>query len=146
MPARAAVAAMVSNAARDGHTAVHNAAYWSGAPYLGLGPSAHSFDGDTRWWNEPAFAAWSARLAHGQSPVVGRESLDAAAQRLERLYLGLRTGVGATLDAAEATPLATVRRWEQAGWARIASAQDGGWRVSLTPAGWLRLDELVAAL
>jgi oxygen-independent coproporphyrinogen-3 oxidase len=136
----------VSNAAREGHEAVHNAAYWSGAPYLGLGPSAHSFDGRTRWWNEPAYAAWSARLANGQSPVVGRETLDPAAQRLERLYLGLRTGEGAALEGSEVASLEAVRRWAEAGWAKAEPAPDGRVHVTLTPSGWLRLDELVAAL
>ncbi len=135
----------VSNAAHEGHEAVHNAAYWSGSQYLGLGPSAHSFDGRSRWWNEPAFAAWSARLAQGHSPVVGRETLDPVAQRLERLYLGLRTDVGAVLDGSSG-PVAAARRWEQAGWARTEPAANDAVRVTLTPSGWLRLDELVAAL
>src|SRR3989449_736070 len=51
----------VSNAARDGHRSRHNSAYWSGRPYSGLGPAAHSYDGRLRRWN---LAPWEAyRLA-----------------------------------------------------------------------------------
>lgn len=137
----------VSNAARPGHRAVHNAAYWTGAPYLGLGPSAHSFDGaGSRWWNEPAYAAWSARLAQGQSPVVGRETLDAAARGLERAYLGLRTASGATFDSPGGALRDLVRGWQREGWADVDEGSDGRLSVRLTASGWLRLDELVAAL
>ncbi|MGH9337325.1 MAG: radical SAM family heme chaperone HemW, partial [Vicinamibacteria bacterium] len=40
------------------HRSRHNEKYWSHTPYLGLGPSAHSFDGRTRSWNERSFFAW----------------------------------------------------------------------------------------
>lgn len=41
----------VSNFAKKGYRAVHNSNYWKGKPYVGLGPSAHSFDGAKRRWN-----------------------------------------------------------------------------------------------
>ena len=41
----------ISNFARDGHYARHNSNYWLGAKYLGIGPSAHSFNGVSRQWN-----------------------------------------------------------------------------------------------
>ena len=41
----------ISNFARPGHYSKHNTIYWKGEKYLGLGPSAHSFDGDSRQWN-----------------------------------------------------------------------------------------------
>ena len=136
----------VSNAARPGHEAVHNAAYWSGAPYLGLGPSAHSFDGTDRWWNAPAYTTWLKRLAAGESPVAGRETPDAKARELERLYLGLRTARGVHLSHDQADKLAAVRRWQAQGWAQLAEDESRTVTVTLTRAGWLRLDELVASL
>ena len=41
----------ISNFAKPGHYAIHNTNYWRGKKYLGLGPSAHSFDGKSRSWN-----------------------------------------------------------------------------------------------
>jgi len=41
----------ISNFAKPGQYAVHNTNYWRGLPYLGIGPSAHSFNGHTRRWN-----------------------------------------------------------------------------------------------
>ena len=132
----------VSNAARPGREAVHNRAYWTLAPYLGLGPSAHSFDGAARWWNEAAYEAWRRRLAAGRSAVAGREELSAEQRRLESLYLGLRTREGAALPAPCPPDLRSrLERWVAAGWGAVDGA-----RVHLTPRGWLRLDELVATI
>ena len=41
----------ISNFCKSGRHSKHNASYWFGTPYLGLGPSAHSFDGSSRQWN-----------------------------------------------------------------------------------------------
>lgn len=41
----------ISNFAKDGAYAIHNSNYWLGVPYLGIGPSAHSYDGTNRSWN-----------------------------------------------------------------------------------------------
>lgn len=43
----------VSNYARPGYESKHNSRYWDRTPYLGLGPAAHSFDGQHRLWNNP---------------------------------------------------------------------------------------------
>jgi oxygen-independent coproporphyrinogen-3 oxidase len=108
----------VSNASRPGREAVHNRAYWRLAPYLGVGPSAHSFDGVSRWWNEPAYARWQRLLSEGQSPVAGREILNDHQRRLEERYLGLRTSEGIMLPEPCPPPLAAmVDRWVAAGWA-----------------------------
>ena len=129
----------VSNAARPGREAVHNRAYWRREPYLGLGPSAHSFDGAARWWNERAYEAWRRKLAAGRSAVAGREILGEPERRLEAIYLGLRTSDGVPLPEPCPPALrATLDRWVAAGWAALSPR-----RVRLTPAGWLRLDELV---
>jgi oxygen-independent coproporphyrinogen-3 oxidase len=126
----------VSNAARPGHRARHNAGYWEGTPYLGLGPSAHSASGGERWWNIREFAAWEAAIARGDDPVAGRERLDEIQRRLEALYLGLRTTAGAPVGLI---PAAVRARWRDAGWA----AESGGF-LRLSAEGWLRLDALVA--
>ena len=129
----------VSNFARPGKRAQHNAAYWSGAPYAGLGPSAHEFDGNTRRWNVRAYAEWQRRLSRGLDPIDGSELLDAANRETEAVYLGLRTDAGLRLTGAS---LERSRTWLQAGWG--TDTTDG--RFALTPLGWLRLDSLACDL
>lgn len=92
----------VSNFARDSgdgvdHRSAHNRKYWDHTPYLGLGPSAHSFDGRRRWWNERDLGAWEGRLRSGERPVAGEEELGAGELALEALMLGLRTAEGVDL-------------------------------------------------
>jgi oxygen-independent coproporphyrinogen-3 oxidase len=91
----------VSNfAAAPEHRSRHNRKYWDGSPYLGLGPSAHSFDGDRRrWWNERRLAPWRRRLERGEKPIAGAETLTPAERALETLMLGLRTTSGVDLGA-----------------------------------------------
>ncbi|GJG88474.1 coproporphyrinogen III oxidase [Gemmatimonadetes bacterium T265] len=128
----------VSNFARPGRRARHNSAYWSGVPYVGLGPSAHGFDGVVRRWNEPAYARWLSRVGRGEDPLAGCDPLDADARQTEAVYLGLRTADGLRIRQNERP---RVRRWADAGWATL-----DGECARLTPLGWLRLDALAADL
>jgi oxygen-independent coproporphyrinogen-3 oxidase len=91
----------VSSFARDPrHRSPHNRKYWHHVPYLGLGPSAHSFDGGRRrWWNERKLSSWRARVAGGALPRAGEEELSARQLALEALLLGLRTAEGIDLAA-----------------------------------------------
>ncbi|MBV8199031.1 MAG: hypothetical protein JOZ15_00255, partial [Acidobacteria bacterium] len=66
-------------------------------PYLGLGPSAHSFDGRRRWWNERKLRAWQGKLAAGERPVAGGEELGRLELALEEVMLSLRTAAGIDL-------------------------------------------------
>jgi len=125
----------VSNAGRPGHRARHNSAYWRRAPFIGLGPSAHSGFGSERRWNVRDWSAYQRLLEAGKSPFEGREVLDAAAIELEELYLGLRTCEGVDLNQV---PASLARQWQAEGWATIRAG-----RVRLTSEGWLRLDALV---
>jgi oxygen-independent coproporphyrinogen-3 oxidase len=136
----------VSNYSRPGRRARHNSSYWSGVPYLGLGPSAHGFDGAERRWNASAYAEWLRRVGLGVDPVEGRELLGPAEHAAEQVYLGLRTSDGLTILQSE---LKTVTPWLQAGWGRIGpdpEAPDSAGRLTLTASGWLRLDAIAAAL
>ena len=90
----------VSNFARaPQHRSRHNLKYWRHVPYLGLGPSAHSFDGARRWWNHRALTDYAQRIARGEHAVEADESLDREALALEALMLGLRTAEGIDLPA-----------------------------------------------
>lgn len=128
----------VSNYGKPGRRAVHNAAYWRRVPYVGLGPSAHSFDHDERRWNAREYQAWLDRILAGQDPVDGTELVDESARQIEEAYLGLRTSAGVAVTPANAH---VCDRWQDQGWARVIDGE-----VRLTPSGWLRLDALVADL
>lgn len=130
----------VSNAAREGRRSRHNSAYWSGRPYLGVGPAAHSFDGRARRWNHSAWEAYRSVIAAGESPIDSREELSDEQRELERMYLGLRT-VDGVASSAFSRPLPPLSPFLERGWLLT----DGS-RVRCTPAGWLRLDSLVSAL
>ena len=126
----------VSNAAKPGHRARHNSAYWRRAPFIGLGPAAHSGFGSERRWNVREWAAYQRLISTGKSPLEGRELLDDSAVALEELYLGLRTSDGLPPDRV---PALLAQDWEAAGWATAKPD-----RFRLTPEGWLRLDALVS--
>lgn len=88
----------VSNFARGPHHVCrHNVKYWERAPYLGLGPSAHSFQGDTRWWNHRSVGKYCRDLNRGGRPVQGSERLSEEQVSLERLSLQLRTKAGTAI-------------------------------------------------
>jgi putative oxygen-independent coproporphyrinogen III oxidase len=84
------------------HRSRHNLAYWQGQDWWGVGPGAHSHVGGVRWWNVKHPAAYAQRIAAGQSPAAGRETLDAETQRVERVLLGARIRDG--LSMTELTP------------------------------------------
>ena len=89
----------VSNFARGKeHTSRHNQKYWDHSPYLGLGPAAHSFQCNQRWWNHRSLDQYLAAINAGNLPVEETETLTLEQLRLEALYLGLRTRKGISLQ------------------------------------------------
>jgi len=152
----------VSNFARSPeHRSKHNPKYWRHVPYLGLGPSAHSFSGlastvsgspaaatGRRWWNERTLTRWAERVGRGELPIEGSEELGADALALEALALALRTPEGLEVTAFR----------ERYGWDPTESrdscrrlvesghlVREGG-RLRPTRAGLSVADGLVAAL
>lgn len=87
----------ISNFALPGHRSRHNSAYWQGKPYLGLGPSAHSYDGQSREWNIANNARYIAALADGTLPVAEKEWLTPIQQLNEYIMISLRTKEGIDL-------------------------------------------------
>ena len=76
----------------------HNQKYWDHSPYLGLGPAAHSFKNNRRWWNHRSIDQYIAAVNAGNLPVEETEILTTEQLRLEALYLGLRTKKGVNLE------------------------------------------------
>lgn len=85
----------ISNFCRNGWYARHNTAYWFGTPYLGLGPSAHSFDGNSRFWNIAHLKKYMDGIAQNM-PVFEQESLTQKQRYNEFVMTRLRTlwGIG----------------------------------------------------
>jgi oxygen-independent coproporphyrinogen-3 oxidase len=91
----------ISNYARPGFRSAHNRAYWSGADYLGIGPSAFSTVGMKRWQNVPDFRQYGEKIFSGESAVGSVENLTPEMKRAERIALSLRTGDGAPAQLLE---------------------------------------------
>lgn len=87
----------ISNFAKIGHRAVHNSAYWQNKPYLGIGPSAHSFDGEQRWWNVANNPKYVQVVAKGEFPA-SYELIDARTAYNEYVLTALRLKEGIDLQ------------------------------------------------
>jgi oxygen-independent coproporphyrinogen-3 oxidase len=80
-----------------GKASRHNRKYWDHTPYLGLGPSAHSFKKGRRWWNHESVKDYIHDLDALKKPISGSEALTSEQLRMEALFLGLRTRKGIDL-------------------------------------------------
>ncbi len=90
----------ISNFAKLGHQAKHNSNYWNGSKYLGIGPSAHSFDGEKRWWNVSNNSKYIKSIQAGIFPAES-EILDLRTRYNEYVLTSLRTAKGVSLTTLE---------------------------------------------
>jgi oxygen-independent coproporphyrinogen-3 oxidase len=88
----------ISNLAIPGRHAVHNTNYWMGAPYLGIGPSAHSFDGTKRRWNIANNAQYTKGVLQDGKPPHEEEQLTPVQHLNEYIMTSLRTMWGCDLE------------------------------------------------
>ncbi|WP_212001331.1 radical SAM family heme chaperone HemW [Chitinophaga sp. HK235] len=138
----------ISNFALPGWHSRHNSSYWQGRSYLGLGPSAHSFNGHSRQWNVANNATYMKSIAAGQIPAE-IETLTTAMQFNEYIMTSLRTSAGCDLewvsgkfDAASTQHLEKEsRQFISKGW----MVQEGKY-LRLTRAGRLFADGIAAEL
>lgn len=86
----------ISNYAKEGKYARHNTNYWRGVPYLGLGPSAHSFDAISRRWNKAHLADYIKSAFNGKV-IFEEETLTIANQWNEWMMTGFRTKWGVNI-------------------------------------------------
>ncbi|WP_341578912.1 radical SAM family heme chaperone HemW [Microbacterium schleiferi] len=122
----------------------HNLAYWRGHDWWGFGPGAHSHVGGVRFWNVRHPAAYTQRLAGGESPGAGMEVPDEQARLLERVMLRVRT-----VDGLPVSDLSPESRRAVAG--LVADGLVDGreavrGNLVLTRAGRLLADAVVRAL
>jgi putative oxygen-independent coproporphyrinogen III oxidase len=120
----------ISNWARPGARCRHNANYWAGGDYLGVGAGAHGHWNGRRWWALRPPRRWVDVVLAGGDPTSGQEVVDEAGRRAERLLLGLRRAEGVAradvepVDDAQAAVLV-----------RGGLLADDGRRLVLTAAG-----------
>lgn len=90
----------ISNFALPGHFSKHNLSYWTGVPYLGLGPSAHSYIQGKRFWNVANTSRYIACINQGSVPADG-EILSPVQELNEYVMTSLRTMWGCDLQKVE---------------------------------------------
>ncbi len=90
----------ISNFAKKGFHSKHNSSYWDMIPYLGLGPSAHSFNGSERQWNIPSITQYQNAINNNQ-PYFEKEILTKKDKINEFIMLSLRKTEGLSLDQIE---------------------------------------------
>lgn len=88
----------ISNFATTGHRATHNTNYWLGVPYLGIGPSAHSFDGTNRQWNIANNALYIRSVLQLHELPFEKEVLTKEQRLNEYIMTSLRTSWGIDLQ------------------------------------------------
>src|SRR4051812_2032253 len=132
----------ISNwAASDAARCRHNLGYWRGHDWWGAGPGAHSHIDGVRWRNVRHPREYAARLAAGDAPEAGREVLDPATRRFERVMLGVRLAEGLDRALLSETGSAAAARLGADGLVEV-----GERRVRLTREGRLKADAVVRAL
>lgn len=87
----------ISNFARNKLYSQHNTSYWQDKKYIGLGPSAHSYDGKSRRWNVSSLRHYLDGIVRNE-PVFESEELSSTQHYNERILTGLRTMWGVDLD------------------------------------------------
>jgi len=130
----------ISNFARgEENLCRHNLKYWHRDPYLGLGPSAHSYQAGSRWWNLRDLEVYCRALAEGKPPVAGLETLTPEQVYLETILLGFRTREGVDREIFRNRPGTeeVLRHLRQAGLVHNVSG-----RVVPTVKGFLVADSL----
>ncbi|MEN9859390.1 MAG: hypothetical protein RIT50_1512 [Bacteroidota bacterium] len=107
----------ISNFAKPGWESRHNQSYWQGKSYIGIGPSAHSYDGQSRQWNIANNTAYIKAIEEDKIPFE-KEILTPVQQTNEKIMTALRTDLGLILKdvaAYEQTILKTAQPYLQSG-------------------------------
>lgn len=136
----------LSNYALPGFRSRHNSAYWQQVPYLGLGPSAHSFDGIRRMWNVSHNQQYLSAIQSDQVAISETETLTLRDRYHEYMmtHLRKREGIDLTYIREQFFP-----DWEERFSAEIHALLEAGKMVkagnsySLTPESWLLSDQII---
>jgi oxygen-independent coproporphyrinogen-3 oxidase len=133
----------ISNFCLPGYASKHNSSYWNQEKYLGVGPSAHSFDGESRMWNDANNMAYIKKIEARQLPYT-LEALSTKDRANEYIMTALRTKAGITLAKLTGElqyPMEKINEivpWlVQNGWIKQTDGQ-----IYLTTSGKLLADEI----
>jgi oxygen-independent coproporphyrinogen-3 oxidase len=134
----------ISNFAKPGHRSRHNSSYWSGAHYAGIGPAAHSFNGESRQWNIANNALYIKSIEQGALPFE-IETLTPDQQLNEYIMTSLRTMEGLDLEKVSADAAGQLLKAAQK-YIAAGTMVVNGQRLVLTMQGKLLADGIAADL
>jgi len=138
----------VSNFGKPGYFSKHNGAYWKGLPYLGVGPGAHSFDGNSRQFNVRSNAKYLKGIDKNEG-FYEKEILSTTQLLNEHILTGLRTANGISFETIKSSfgvdmlskYSENLKKYEGLGLARITD-----FSMNLTPKGFLVADDIALEL
>lgn len=141
----------ISNYARPGFRSKHNSGYWNGVRYLGLGASAHSFNGNTRFYNIPHTIKYINAI-NNEQPVATVEILTDAEKFNDFVFTALRTSDGIDLNELSLRfgpekynyILSIAQKYIEAGNISITFSADNPSRLKLTDAGVYISDYIIS--
>jgi oxygen-independent coproporphyrinogen-3 oxidase len=138
----------VSNFAKDRrYFSCHNLKYWGHQPYIGLGPSAHSFLTPVRWYNVKNLEKYLIFLEQNHLPIVKRENLKTGTLEFEYIFLNLRLKEGINLGEFknifkkdfQEVYTSQLKNLESSG-----MIEKSGNHIRLSSKGWLLADEIAS--
>ncbi|MEO6610995.1 MAG: radical SAM family heme chaperone HemW [Chitinophagaceae bacterium] len=130
----------ISNFSKRGWRSRHNSSYWRGSNYLGLGPSAHSYNGSERQWNISNNTVYIESISKGILPFE-KEILTATQKKNEYIMTSLRTVEGLDMRIAGKEFLKKSKRFIDAGLMKLDNES-----LVLTKEGKLLADGIAAEL
>lgn len=134
----------LSNWAKPGGECRHNINYWNGSNWWGVGPGAHSFLGNERWWNVKHPKAYQERIDSGLSPKLAGETLTLENRNDEKIMLQIRLVDG--IDRNSLTPEQDLNAAKYLESDHISHSHWSQGRVVLTQSGRLIADRIVREL
>lgn len=138
----------ISNFAREGCRSQHNQLYWSGEAYLGFGPAAHSFEGNSRSWNVSSLKKYMRALEDGKG-LSEREELSELERYHDYLITSLRTSEGVDPKIIKTRFGQNVLDHfndQSAAFVREGLMMEQREKLSIEPASWLLADHIMRAL
>ncbi|MDA1267757.1 MAG: radical SAM family heme chaperone HemW [Bacteroidetes bacterium] len=138
----------ISNFSRPDQAALHNSNYWKRSPYLGIGPSAHSFDGSARGFNPSSNPAYLKALTTGSLPFI-IENLTTEERINEEILTSLRTLWGldtASLAGRYQVDILEIKRHSIAKLTAIGMIYNKEKTLTLTRKGQLLADSIASEI